>query len=146
MKPKTSLIITSNMSFSDSKRFSLAILMLLFLHRNAQRIIHIPFFPPDRSLSQSDKLRLEKKLRSKTWNASSCIGHIIKLGKKLRSSTTMMEKVMPYVTTLLEGLPYRIIKSYALILSVAKEVIVSSSSPSLLFFCCNPLSCVRYPE
>jgi hypothetical protein len=108
--------------------------MLLFLHRNAQRIIHIPFFPPDRSLSQSDKLRLERKLRSKTQNASSCIGHIIKLGRKVRSGTNMMGRVMPYVTTLLEGLPYRIIKSYALMLSVAREVILTIDNYNMLLY------------
>ena len=57
--------------------------------------------------------------------ATSAIGHVTALEKRLTSDktlSTMATKTVPFVARQLEGLPHRVIKSYALMLTTIEMV------------------------
>ena len=90
-------------------------------------MIHIPFFPHDHVLTQSEKLLWERKLKVATIRASSSVGSLISLGNAIVTDSVrrfMATRALPYVTEQLEGLPYRVLKSYALLLTVARQVLI----------------------
>ena len=88
-------------------------------------MIHIPFFAHDGTLTQSEKLKWERKLRECTRISSASIGEVIKLGNILasdRSQRQMQEKTIPFVGKHLEGVPFQVLKSYSLLLGAARQV------------------------
>ena len=106
----------------------------IYVLRNIQRMLHIPFFKADSSLTQSQKLEVERQLKASLDKASASIGEFINLGKKLTSENTkqtIKEKVLPFVSKYLNPLPYRVIKGYALLLMAAN--LVSYCSYRLLY-------------
>lgn len=101
------------------------IMCVVTLHRNAQRMIHVPFFMPDEVLDSRAKLVWEGRLRHAMEAASSSINEIIKIGIVLtsdRSKRRMREKTIPFVGKHLDGLPFRVVRSYALLLAAARQV------------------------
>ena len=129
LKPKTSVIVTSNDTFSDSERFATLKISNYLMHgfycRNAQRIVHIPFFPPTCSFSPSQNLELETQLKAAMEKSSACIGKLIELGERFSSARTtqqMEEKILPFVTEHLSCLPPRVIKGYSILMMMAKLV------------------------
>ena len=99
-----------------------SMLVICLLVRNAQRIMHIPFFPYDQSLSQTEKMRLEKELKAATDFSSSSIGHIIKMGEDLVAKVENQDRILLYISKCLPGMPYRIHKAYALLFAAAELV------------------------
>lgn len=88
-------------------------------------MIHIPFFAHDGTLTQAEKLEWERKLRDCTQTASASIGELIKMGSVLasdRSQRRMQEKTIPFVGKHVQGVPFRVLKSYSLLLGAARQV------------------------
>lgn len=87
-------------------------------------MVHIPFFSHDetKTQTQTEKLQQERIFKEATNCASGSIGFIVALGEKLmsdRNKERIEKRFLPLVCNCLEGLPYRVHKCYALILSAA---------------------------
>ena len=76
-------------------------------------------FSADKVLPDSQKQELSWKMKEATLQASSAIGHIIKLGPKIFG---IMDEMIDYVSNCIEGSPLRVIKGYALVLAESKMV------------------------
>ena len=129
LKPKISLIVTSNNSFLESSLFIILIKRYNKLHkllyRNAQRILHIPFFEADSTMPHSKKLEMESALKEIMEYSSSLIGTTVKLGLKFHSRKGMeiLEKnILPFVIKCLVPLPYWVEKGYGMLLLAAQLV------------------------
>lgn len=97
----------------------------MHFYRNAQRILHIPFFEADSTMTHSKKLELESTLKEIMEYSSSSIGTMVKLGRKFQSRKEMEElekNILPFVTKCLMPLPYRVAKGYAMLLLAAQLV------------------------
>ena len=124
LKPRTSLIVTSNNSFSESDRYGIFHFMLKYkcFYRNAQRMLHIPFFEADSTMPHSKKLEVESTLKHIMEYSSSSICTMVKLGRKFRSMDILENDILPFVTNCLTPLPYRVAKGYAMLLMAAQLV------------------------
>ena len=70
-------------------------------------------------------MRLERRLKGAMDAASAGVGVIIMMGRKLMSANvrrTEEESITPIVEKHLQGVSYRIVKCYSLILSAARLV------------------------
>lgn len=95
----------------------------LIYNRNADRLIHIPFFQIDNS-THNERRQLEDQLKRCCEEASSSVGVLIGFGEKLKleSIKEKIEEYMPLVKNVLPDVPYRLLKSYALILTINELV------------------------
>ena len=122
--------MTSNNSFSESDRYGKFIILysvITYIHfyRNAQRILHMPFFEADSTMPHSKKLELESTLKEIMEYSSSLIGTMLKLGWKFQSRKGMEElekNILPFITNCLVPLQYRAAKGYAMLLLAAQLV------------------------
>ena len=83
--------------------------------------MHIPFFPVE---TPSDE-HLQEALKKAAVEASASIGDLISLGEKLTSPEAkkyIREKIIPFVQSTAQGMPYRVQKCYAVVLSAARLV------------------------
>ena len=55
------------------------------VYRNAQRIIHVPFFKPRNTTSEAEQLVLEEQMASARSSAAAAIRHIIRMREPLVS-------------------------------------------------------------
>ncbi len=95
------------------------------MRRNAQRIVHIPFFEPAILVSEAEQLRSEDSMGEARKRASGAIGQVILLQKPLVAPQTRAyvgEHLLPFVATLLPNVHYRVKKCYALVLVAARLV------------------------
>ena len=110
--------------------------LIYMLYRNAQRVLHIPFFEVESTLPHSQRLEVEMKLKQEMEYSSSAIGTMIKLGKSLRSQGSMdilENELMPFVTDCLAPLSYRVTKGYAMLMLAAQLVSFNNFAISINF-------------
>ena len=89
---------------------------------NATRLVHVPFF---HETSEIEKREAEEELRLARKQASYSIGVLIGLGQKFctpRIQRLLKKKMLPMAAKCLQKMPYRVQKSYALLLSWAHMV------------------------
>ena len=101
---------------------------VIIVNRNAQRIVHIPFFEPLPVEDEAKQIHIEDSYHSCRNAASSSIGFIIGLKDRLlspRSRSYIGELLLPFVSSNMPNVHHRTKKSYALVLLAAK--LVSSS-------------------
>lgn len=102
-----------------------AIMCLCVYFRNSQRIVHIPFFEPDKITSPSELIKSEALLREVRSVSSGAIGLIIRIGSELTSDNArqaLSDVVLPFVCEHLTNSHFRVQKCYALMLSAAYRV------------------------
>ena len=93
--------------------------------RNAERLIHIPFWKDDLPACQRKR---EEELSSVAEHVSSAIGVFISIGEKLKSKKVQRDirkSILPFVQQVLPSANLRVQKCYALILAISKEVCCS---------------------
>ena len=95
----------------------------IFYYRNATRLVHVPFFHPENETSEIEKREAEEELRLARKQASSSIGVLIGLGQKFCTPRIQrLLKELPMAAECLQKMPYRVQKSYALLLTWAHMV------------------------
>ena len=85
--PKGTIILSSNKSFVESDRYIYSAMLLIIIMtkifslycRNASRLVHVPFFRPEREVTEDRVKRKESEeaMRTVCLHASSSIGHLI---------------------------------------------------------------------
>ena len=96
----------------------------LFSKRNSKRILHVPFFLPEASVSQTELSKNEERLKKARQRASSSVGAIVELGSRLTSPAVrqkMRKHVLPYATKHLNA-HFCVQKCYTLALATADLV------------------------
>ena len=95
----------------------------MFVCRNADRLIHIPFFKVD-TRSCHDHRKAEQQLKKAIDEASCSVGIMIAFGEALKSTTfqNQIQKYIKLVADALPSSPYRVLKSYALMLATSELV------------------------
>ena len=104
--------------------FTELLLSIVSLCRNGVRMIHIPFGDVNVNMSQ-DRSQLEEELRQACEDASCSVGIMISMGGVLKSddfNKRFHDYFIPLVRQHLTGMPYRVHKSYALLMGIAEEV------------------------
>lgn len=92
-------------------------------YRNADRLIHVPFFKVEMETNYNHQ-KMEEKLKKAMEVASSSVGIIIKYGETFKSPE-FQQKIQQYISVVEEALPsshYRVIKSYSLMLATTEQV------------------------
>lgn len=139
-KSQTSVIMTSNSPFCSSERCLCMLLSVFrFFYRHSQRILHIPFFSPIRSVSPMELRKSEMMLKKVRKNASSSIGSLIALGDQLLSSKSqrfLEKELLPVIVKKLHAVHFRVQKCYALLLTAAHLVSYNSVLYNWLFSVC----------
>lgn len=95
------------------------------VYRNAQRIIHVPFFKPRNTTSAAEQLVIEEKMAAARSSAAAAIGHIIRMREPLVSERMRQyigQHMLPFVSSLLPNVHFRVKKCYALVLATANLV------------------------
>ena len=88
--------------------------------RNAQRVIHIPFYKAYIVNSESVQLELEEKMADRRSYALAAIGHLIRMLEPLTSPEMreyIGEHLLPFVASHLPNVHFRVKKCYALVLA-----------------------------
>ena len=96
----------------------------IFYYRNATRLVHVPFFRPENETSEIEKREAEE-LRCALKQASSSIGvltGLVQQFRMLRIQRLLKEKILPMAVKCLQKMPYRVKKSYALLVTWAHIV------------------------
>ena len=96
----------------------------IFYYRSATRLVHVPIFRPENETSEIEKREAEE-LRCALKQASSSIGVLIGLVQQfhmLRIQRFLKEKILPMAVKCLQKMPYRVKKSYALLVTWAHIV------------------------
>ena len=97
----------------------------MFLYRNAQRIVHVPFYPAMESSSSANQLESEEQMLQAREIASKAIGYIIAMQNALKSATTrdyIGNSLLPYIGKLMPNVHPRARKCYGMVLVVARLV------------------------
>ena len=93
--------------------------------RNAQRIVHIPFYPPMENSNDADQLENEEKMLKIRTTTSKAIGYIIALREALKAQETreyIGNHLLPYISRYMPSVHSRPRKCYALVLVAARLV------------------------
>lgn len=97
----------------------------MFHDRNAQRIVHIPFYPAMEISSTANQLESEEQMLQARENASKAIGYVIAMQDALKSATTrdyIRNTLLPYIGRLMPNIHPRARKCYGMVLVVARLV------------------------
>jgi hypothetical protein len=104
--------------------------VIINAYRNAQRIIHVPFFNPRNATSEAEQLVFEEKMASARSSAAAAIGHLIRMREPLVSERMRQyigQHMLPFVSSHLPNVHFRVKKCYALVLAtgnLVREIII----------------------
>ena len=76
----------------------------MFLYRNAQRIVHVPFYPAMESSSSANQLESEEQMLQAREIAYKAIGYIIAMQNALKFAITrdyIGNSLLPYIGRLM---------------------------------------------